>query len=243
MKKASAFMEYAIILGIVSLVLVTMNIYIKRGFRGKVKEMSDFFINKDNVTQVAKVDPNVDTVSESEVSSETLSREETFEGGGKRLAYLDTTPTAITFDSTTMDTGRSTYKPDINTFVPADFGDFNDPDYEDAQDQANQEYDPKEAENESNIKVLESIRDGLLLKAVELEKAAAILKTKGQELVRRASRMSCHGSSSCRRARRNLANKGNQMISEANAKLKEAAKLRQQAAQVQARIDSLLRAG
>ena len=43
-KRASAIMQYALIVGVVSLALAGMNIYVKRGMQGKVKQLTDTFI-------------------------------------------------------------------------------------------------------------------------------------------------------------------------------------------------------
>ncbi|MBU1998962.1 MAG: hypothetical protein KKE64_05660, partial [Candidatus Omnitrophica bacterium] len=43
-KRGNALGEYALILGIVTIALVSMNVYMKRGIQGKVKDMTDYFI-------------------------------------------------------------------------------------------------------------------------------------------------------------------------------------------------------
>lgn len=241
---AFTLVEYAIILSIVSLALMTMNIYIKRGLQGKVKDLADAFISSGKPDQVGNLDPNVTTTSKSNVASESTTREETLEGGGKRLIYTDTKPTTINYEAMTIDTGRST-KPDMYAFTPSDSADFDQPDYDDTKKDSEQEYDPAHAERESNIKVLESTKESLLQQAAGIEQSAVELKAKGEELVRSASGMRCpkrHGGS-CRAARANLSASGTRLINEAKTKLEEAATLRQQAAQIQARIDELLREG
>lgn len=57
---ADALIEYALVLGIVSLALIGMNTYIKRGVQGRIKSMADNFISKE---QVIEADPT--TVSAS----------------------------------------------------------------------------------------------------------------------------------------------------------------------------------
>jgi hypothetical protein len=46
-------MEYMIILGIISTVLWGMNIYVKRGVQGKVKDLTDSFIGKEQETDIS----------------------------------------------------------------------------------------------------------------------------------------------------------------------------------------------
>jgi Flp pilus assembly pilin Flp len=43
-KKADAIIEYAVIIGLVSLAFFAMNTYVKRGLQGRVKDMADSFI-------------------------------------------------------------------------------------------------------------------------------------------------------------------------------------------------------
>ena len=45
---ATSFLEYTIILGVASAVLIGMNTYVKRGIQGRLKEMTDFFISNDS---------------------------------------------------------------------------------------------------------------------------------------------------------------------------------------------------
>jgi Flp pilus assembly pilin Flp len=51
-KRGSTLMEYAMILGVVSVVFIGMNTYIKRGLQGRLKEMTDFFIGREQVTKI-----------------------------------------------------------------------------------------------------------------------------------------------------------------------------------------------
>lgn len=122
MKKASALMEFAIVLGIVSAVLVTMNIYMKRGLQGKVKDMTDYFISGGQPAQENQVDSEVETTSQSNVFSSSTLTDQTGIGGGKKTAFSE--DTSISADSTTKDTGKSPINPDTSTFIPAEAGQF-----------------------------------------------------------------------------------------------------------------------
>ena len=66
-KRANSVVEYAIILGVVILALSTMNIYIKRGVQGKVKDLSDGFIGAGSPMQAET--PNVMALSTSSTNS------------------------------------------------------------------------------------------------------------------------------------------------------------------------------
>lgn len=47
-------MEYMIILGIVSAVLLGMNVYVKRNVQGKVKDLTDTLIGKGQETEISR---------------------------------------------------------------------------------------------------------------------------------------------------------------------------------------------
>lgn len=83
-RAASSFMEYVLILGVVSAVLIGMNIYLKRGIQGRLKEMTDYFISP---TQLAEIN---DTVSQTETISDATINNEGFIGGGTRQVFLET---------------------------------------------------------------------------------------------------------------------------------------------------------
>jgi Flp pilus assembly pilin Flp len=118
--KASAFMEYAIILAVVGAVLITMNIYMKRGVQGRIKDMADNFINAGESAQVVEIDPEVKTTSESNVVSDSTLTDETAIGGGKRTVVVDTT--SIEASSVAKDVGRSSTTPDTSSLIPAEEG-------------------------------------------------------------------------------------------------------------------------
>lgn len=42
--RGSNFLEYAIILGLVTMIFAAMNIYVKRGIQGRIRDLSDYFI-------------------------------------------------------------------------------------------------------------------------------------------------------------------------------------------------------
>ena len=83
-KAASSFMEYALILGVASAVLIGMNTYIKRGIQGRLKEMTDYFISP---TQLVEINP---TLSQTNTLSEATINNEGFLGGGAREGRSET---------------------------------------------------------------------------------------------------------------------------------------------------------
>lgn len=53
-RSGNIFVEYSLVIGIVSLALVTTNIYVKRGIQGKLKGMSDKLISDQHIAEMAK---------------------------------------------------------------------------------------------------------------------------------------------------------------------------------------------
>ncbi len=115
-KIGNSILEYAIIIGIVSLALTTMNIYIKRGIQGKLKDMTDNFIGRE---QIGEINPTAITNSSSTGLSNAALNNELFIAGGSRLVLDETTDTTAT--SRVVDTGSSPYASD---FVPVEEGEI-----------------------------------------------------------------------------------------------------------------------
>jgi hypothetical protein len=90
----SAIAEYALILGLVGLALAAMNIYIKRGMQGQVKDMTDLFLGAQGPEDTSSSGSG-GYVAESNTTS---GRERYLSQGGKTKVHEKT--------STTM-TGRS----------------------------------------------------------------------------------------------------------------------------------------
>lgn len=250
-RRASALMEYAIILGVVGAALITMNIYIKRGVQGRVKDMADYFINDGQEAQVVEIDPEVETTSESSVVSDSTLTDNTSLGGGKQLALLDNT--SIEASSVTRDVGRSPNNPDTNTFIPAEAGqidnltrpndsDFIDPEILAECGEACSGIDPNFESNWRNsvdIAYLTRERDRYLAMAKRIDSVAATLEANGRQLSRQASHMSCHGNHTCRNARAQLAKTAADMLNQAAMLRQEAVRARAEAALIQDKIDSL----
>ena len=112
--KGSSFMEYAIVLGIASLVLVGMNTYIKRGLQCKIKDMTDYFIGKE---QVVNANPTTQTTSQSKSAYSSNVDTQGFIGGGMRTLLSDKAD--IEAASRTIDTDMPYVEKD---FVPAEAG-------------------------------------------------------------------------------------------------------------------------
>jgi len=79
-------MEYTIVLGVVSAVLIGMNVYIKRGIQGRLRDMSDFFISQEHVVSISPVvDQATDTITDSTLDTDG------FRGGSSRAELATTT--------------------------------------------------------------------------------------------------------------------------------------------------------
>ena len=233
---ASAFMEYALILGVVSLALVMMNTYIKRGVQGRIKDMTDYFIGGE---QAADSNPTAITTSNSTTNSDSTSTTEELLGGGRRLAFLDTTN--INTSSRVVDQAKPLGQ---DPFTPSGRGSVTPPTRPDDSDyyfDNPEEDDNVDWETEVNIDILERERDRLLQKATALEETAAEIERQGRELVDSANSMDCprrHGGD-CRAARNQMRIQGENLIIQAEEIRQEARQLREEANAIQARIDEL----
>jgi len=223
-KKAASFMEYALILALVSAVLIGMNIYIKRGIQGRVREMSDYFISQEHLVEINP------TVSDTNTISTANQVEEGFIGGGTRLALSDRKSTV---SSSTVEDRDTLYS---SPFIPSDSGNVTPPGRDD-----DEEYIDPDWETETDIRILERDRDRLLMQATMKEEQAQVAEDRGNELIAAARRMRCRGRRRrrCKRARQKMYEAGQQLLDEAAALRLEAQELRALAARIQQRIDEL----
>jgi len=87
------FMEYAIILGVASLVLATMNTYIKRGAQGRIKDMSDYFISEGSQVQEGEANAGAITTSNSASTANSNYNIAQRLGGARTFVLEDNTDT------------------------------------------------------------------------------------------------------------------------------------------------------
>ncbi|MDD5560984.1 MAG: hypothetical protein PHT50_02495 [Candidatus Omnitrophica bacterium] len=85
-RASASFAEYMIVLGIISAVLWGMNIYVKRGIQGKVKDLTDVFIGKGQETDIS---PTARTESNAESKYDLTTDTQLFTGGGLRVSGLE----------------------------------------------------------------------------------------------------------------------------------------------------------
>lgn len=86
-RSANTFLEYVIILGVISAALIGMNTYIKRGLQGQLKEMTDYFISNSASSQLAQINPSIshsNTISAANIESAD------FIGGGTAVSLSET---------------------------------------------------------------------------------------------------------------------------------------------------------
>lgn len=115
MKRGSSFMEYLIIIGVVSLLLTGMNVYIKRGMQAKIKDMADYFITSKQAADTNTSSTKTESQSTSTYSSDLDTR--LLPGGGSRADLSDSVSIKATSKTTDSDV---TYNDD--PFIPAPTG-------------------------------------------------------------------------------------------------------------------------
>ena len=227
-KSASAFMEYAIILGVVSVALMAMNIYMKRGIQGRLADLSDYFISREHLVELTPTNAETNTVDNT-----TANREGDL-GGSTNLVFSGDRDINAT---SRMEDDDALYS---STFIPADRGYVIPPDYPDTNEELPPDYPPDDdSDVQAQIEILQAERNHLLSDAAELEAQADELQEAGEKLVKKAKHMDCEGSDSCHKARKQLKEEGYALIDEAEQKRKEADQLRKQAALIQLQINQL----
>ncbi|MFA4993180.1 MAG: hypothetical protein WC571_04345 [Candidatus Omnitrophota bacterium] len=85
-RAAASFMEYMVVFSIISAVLWGMNVYMKRGIQGKVKDLTDTFMGKEQETDIS---PTAAITSNSESIYNSTIGTDLFLGGGSRVSSLD----------------------------------------------------------------------------------------------------------------------------------------------------------
>lgn len=80
--RASIIMEYAIILSVALAAMTTMSIYVKRGFQGKIRGLTDYFISNE---QVSDSNPKSTTVRDADSLDNMVVTSEGFTGGGVKV--------------------------------------------------------------------------------------------------------------------------------------------------------------
>jgi len=117
--KGNVFLEYALIIGIVAAALITIQLYVKRGLQGRVRQMTDVFIGE---TQVSQVDKEV--VSGSLTTTEPFGpmtrteRRQFLPGGATSREYTEDKKTEA--ESRTEDVAQSGWLSLFDSFVNVD---------------------------------------------------------------------------------------------------------------------------
>jgi hypothetical protein len=114
MRRGSSFMEYMVILGIISAVLWGMNIYMKRGIQGKVKDLTDSFIGKGQETDIS---PTAVTTSSAKSDYDSTVDTQGSLGGGWRVESSENVGYKATSKIVDTDVPDTT-----GNFVPASEG-------------------------------------------------------------------------------------------------------------------------
>lgn len=99
--KGQNLTELALIIGIVGLVLIAMEVYVRRGFQGKVKDLTDNMIGSEQAAYEQDVSGLEVNNSSSEVSSSSTMTSKEFKKGERSLAGSEATTNV--YNSTTED--------------------------------------------------------------------------------------------------------------------------------------------
>lgn len=174
-KSASIYVEYAVILGVVALAFVAMNLYMKRGLQGRLADMSDHFISASheadaNPTAILTSNTTSNSTYVMTVDSDAVSDR------GTKLTFAE-------LDARTRIVDNA--KSGNDDFVTADEGYSGKPD-EITDEDIKMAYDKNAEDKKAQIAILKKIRDVSLRQAESLEKIAATMKAKGQELIQKA---------------------------------------------------------
>lgn len=235
---ASIFLEYSIIIGVISAALIGMNFYVKRGIQAKIKGMTDYFISDQQVITLYQTNSQTNTITDSSMDTDT------YRGGGTKSALLETKNTGSISRTEDVETPFST-----SPFVPSaegnividnrtDDGVYVDPNWE----------------TESDIEDLKRQKELLLTKAAALEEAASSIEQEGMDLIPDSVETPCsgkeHGSPKwtvCVKTEAIfrgisgdiLLTSGMDLVIEAYNNRKKAASYRADADKIQTKIDSL----
>lgn len=238
-KKALGLVEYAFILGIVSTVMVGMNIYLKRGLQNQLREMTDHFISPE---QSQETSLTAKTSSNSTITSDATQNQEVRRGGEMRLARLDnfsSSSQSVINDRRDVSSAATSlsreFIPQTGKIVPPEYPNPDNP----PEEIADELEELKKQDLERQIQSLELQKEGLLLGAAGLEQAAATMESKAAEMHRKANHINCHGKSSCHRARSKLRQSANDLKRQAEETRQEASQKRQEAQEIQEEIDRL----
>jgi hypothetical protein len=98
-RKAQSLTEIALILATIGLVFVGMEIYVRRGLQGRVKDLTDGFLGRQQTDYQMDIN-NFEVLDSSSVSSYSSQTNKAItEGGGQRVAGQDVTDRSFTSES------------------------------------------------------------------------------------------------------------------------------------------------
>ncbi|MBP7215883.1 MAG: hypothetical protein KBA46_01215 [Candidatus Omnitrophica bacterium] len=100
--RGDAIMEYAVVLGLVSLALIAMNVYVKRGIQGRVRDLTQYYLAPE-IMHTQEVDPSAQTTTDTTTNS--ISIKNAFNNGGGDINAIINEFTNVVANSETMDNG------------------------------------------------------------------------------------------------------------------------------------------
>ena len=177
---ANTLVEYALLIGIITLVFIGMNTYIKRGLQGRIASLTDGLIGKG---QAIDMNPTAETNSDSTSAYTSNAVIDMRTGGGMRLALNDRIDTVVS--ATVKDEPKNS---NSGTYVPAEAGYVKLPD-------GNTEADAEindvvnAQKTKSALFMLEREKEMYLTEAETAERTANVLEERGNELLQRVGGM------------------------------------------------------
>jgi hypothetical protein len=82
LRKGQSTAEYAIVIGLVIAAAVAMQVYVKRGIQGKIRDAVDYADNDDDISTGRQFEPDYQTTQNMVSTRESQEKESITEGGG-----------------------------------------------------------------------------------------------------------------------------------------------------------------
>ncbi|OGX45738.1 MAG: hypothetical protein A3G38_02030 [Omnitrophica WOR_2 bacterium RIFCSPLOWO2_12_FULL_51_8] len=215
-KSGVSFMEYAVILGVASTVLLGMSTYIKRGIQGRVKEMTDNFISREQVIDInpeltVKVSSHTDSTSQSNIENEG------FIGGGTKIALLDSRD--IVSESQVLERRSTLLAGGVSADAANKITPASAPTNETLENSQRLKY-AIDLKNATDLKYLEKLKSNLDKEAKSLRGQAERLRENGNRMIYDATYTRCprknrHGRKKCKAALKEMYNQGLELLRQA----------------------------
>ncbi|MDD5431576.1 MAG: hypothetical protein PHO70_01095 [Candidatus Omnitrophica bacterium] len=245
-QRGFAFAEYAILIGLVAMVFVTMDMYIKRGIQARTKDITDFYLSPNGAPKQAvdQLLPNKTYTRDSSTDYDATSDLSMSTGGGTGVDVSSTMTSKTHSKTVDQDLYSGILPGNLLTFIPWESGDIQAPKSE---DYTNPDHTTEETkydwEIDDDIPRLQAEVDKLVTKAQMLEERAAMLDKTSGSVSSDANILSGNFFTSFFSAITSGTNSMNQTSSDlsnnASDLRRQAQEFRDRASQIEARIASL----